>query len=162
MPSHSNLTWFFIFFEGMLAIPTVVLVQHMPTSRLIPPLRESFSFLSLFKKILCMTVYLLFAPMERTDVRLDSRIFCWQFSCCEQNKWDCVLLLFSRRVFILGPSHHVHLSCCALSPAEIYRTPLYDLRIDQKGIHYFPKKELQITFLHRYRYRLCWPEFQHA
>lgn len=38
----------------------------------------------------------------------------------------------TRRVFILGPSHHVPLSRCALSPAEIYRTPLYDLRIDQK------------------------------
>lgn len=38
----------------------------------------------------------------------------------------------TRRVFILGPSHHVALSRCALSPAEIYKTPLYDLRIDQK------------------------------
>lgn len=38
----------------------------------------------------------------------------------------------TRRVFILGPSHHVPLSRCALSPAEIYRTPLYDLRIDHK------------------------------
>ncbi|XP_061766572.1 protein MEMO1 isoform X1 [Nerophis ophidion] len=38
----------------------------------------------------------------------------------------------TRRVFILGPSHHVPLSRCALSPADVYRTPLYDLRIDQK------------------------------
>uniref|UniRef100_A0A4W5RUS8 Protein MEMO1 n=1 Tax=Hucho hucho TaxID=62062 RepID=A0A4W5RUS8_9TELE len=37
-----------------------------------------------------------------------------------------------RRVFILGPSHHVPLSRCALSSAEVYKTPLYDLRIDQK------------------------------
>ncbi|XP_069788440.1 protein MEMO1 isoform X2 [Narcine bancroftii] len=37
-----------------------------------------------------------------------------------------------RRVFILGPSHHAPLSRCALSTADIYRTPLYDLRIDQK------------------------------
>jgi len=35
-----------------------------------------------------------------------------------------------RRVFILGPSHHVHLSGCALSSAQIYKTPLYDLTID--------------------------------
>ncbi|KAI4812470.1 hypothetical protein KUCAC02_023856 [Chaenocephalus aceratus] len=41
-------------------------------------------------------------------------------------------IIAPRRVFILGPSHHVPLSRCALSPAEIYRTPLYDLRIDQK------------------------------
>ncbi|XP_029621523.1 protein MEMO1 isoform X2 [Salmo trutta] len=38
----------------------------------------------------------------------------------------------TRRVFILGPSHHVPLSRCALSSAEVYKTPLYDLRIDQK------------------------------
>ncbi|XP_064780564.1 protein MEMO1 isoform X2 [Oncorhynchus masou masou] len=37
----------------------------------------------------------------------------------------------TRRVFILGPSHHVPLSRCALSSAEVYKTPLYDLRIDQ-------------------------------
>ncbi|CAK9253023.1 unnamed protein product [Sphagnum jensenii] len=37
-----------------------------------------------------------------------------------------------KRVFILGPSHHVRLGGCALSPAKIYKTPLYDLNIDQK------------------------------
>ncbi|PNF35993.1 Protein MEMO1 [Cryptotermes secundus] len=35
-----------------------------------------------------------------------------------------------RRVFILGPSHHVRLGGCALSTATKYCTPLYDLRID--------------------------------
>ncbi len=35
------------------------------------------------------------------------------------------------RVFILGPSHHVRLSCCTLSSASKYATPLYDLEIDQ-------------------------------
>jgi AmmeMemoRadiSam system protein B len=39
----------------------------------------------------------------------------------------------SKRVFILGPSHHVRLGGCALSPAKIYKTPLYDLNIDQKS-----------------------------
>ncbi|XP_018117386.1 protein MEMO1 isoform X1 [Xenopus laevis] len=38
----------------------------------------------------------------------------------------------TRRVFILGPSHHVALSRCALSTVDIYRTPLYDLHVDQK------------------------------
>lgn len=38
-----------------------------------------------------------------------------------------------RRIFILGPSHHVRLSGCALSSAEKYRTPLYDLHIDLQG-----------------------------
>ncbi|XP_041351469.1 protein MEMO1-like [Gigantopelta aegis] len=37
-----------------------------------------------------------------------------------------------RRVFILGPSHHVRLSGCALSSCEKYQTPLYDLSIDSK------------------------------
>lgn len=36
-----------------------------------------------------------------------------------------------RCIFILGPSHHVGLSGCALSPFSEYRTPLYDLTIDQ-------------------------------
>ena len=38
-----------------------------------------------------------------------------------------------RRVFILGPSHHVRLSGCALSSCEKYQTPLYDLEIDSNG-----------------------------
>ncbi|KAG8182105.1 hypothetical protein JTE90_018376 [Oedothorax gibbosus] len=36
-----------------------------------------------------------------------------------------------KRVFILGPSHHVRLSGCALSPVRTYRTPLGDLTIDE-------------------------------
>nr|CAG4638603.1 EOG090X09ZA [Cyclestheria hislopi] len=35
-----------------------------------------------------------------------------------------------KRVFILGPSHHVRLSGCALSSVSKYRTPFYDLTID--------------------------------
>lgn len=38
-----------------------------------------------------------------------------------------------KRIFILGPSHHVRLSGCALSPATKYETPFYDLIIDQQG-----------------------------
>ncbi|KAG9344270.1 hypothetical protein JZ751_010939 [Albula glossodonta] len=51
---------------------------------------------------------------------------------CAAHAYKQVDPSITRRVFILGPSHHVPLSRCALSPAEIYRTPLYDLRIDQK------------------------------
>ncbi|XP_054710539.1 protein MEMO1-like isoform X2 [Uloborus diversus] len=36
-----------------------------------------------------------------------------------------------KRVFILGPSHHAHINGCALSPAQLYRTPLGDLQLDQ-------------------------------
>ncbi|ENN81117.1 hypothetical protein YQE_02485, partial [Dendroctonus ponderosae] len=35
-----------------------------------------------------------------------------------------------RRIFVLGPSHHVRLPGCALSSAQKYKTPLYDLHID--------------------------------
>lgn len=38
-----------------------------------------------------------------------------------------------RRIFILGPSHHVRLDGCALSSAVAYATPFYDLKIDQDG-----------------------------
>lgn len=37
-----------------------------------------------------------------------------------------------KRVFILGPSHHVRLRKCALSVCKKYETPLYDLKIDAK------------------------------
>jgi AmmeMemoRadiSam system protein B len=37
-----------------------------------------------------------------------------------------------KRIFILGPSHHVRLSGCALSSQDKYETPLYDLTIDHQ------------------------------
>lgn len=37
-----------------------------------------------------------------------------------------------RRIFILGPSHHVRLPGCALSSLQKYETPLYDLTIDSQ------------------------------
>lgn len=36
-----------------------------------------------------------------------------------------------KRVFILGPSHHIRLSGCAVSGCTKYQTPLGDLTIDQ-------------------------------
>ncbi|KAA0195594.1 Memo family protein [Fasciolopsis buskii] len=37
----------------------------------------------------------------------------------------------TKRLFILGPSHHVDIGPrCALSPATVCKTPLYDLAID--------------------------------
>lgn len=36
-----------------------------------------------------------------------------------------------QRVFILGPSHHVRLSGCAVSACVKYETPLYDLTVDR-------------------------------
>ena len=36
-------------------------------------------------------------------------------------------------MFILGPSHHIRLSGCALSPCKTYKTPIGDLVIDQRS-----------------------------
>lgn len=36
-----------------------------------------------------------------------------------------------KRVFILGPSHHVYLPGCALASVQKYETPLYSMTIDQ-------------------------------
>ena len=46
-----------------------------------------------------------------------------------------------KRVFILGPSHHVRLSGCALSACSKYQTPFYDLTIDR----YFATISLSVT-----------------
>ena len=37
-----------------------------------------------------------------------------------------------RTIFILGPSHHVRLSGCAVSQCSTYRTPLGDLAINRE------------------------------
>lgn len=57
--------------------------------------------------------------------------------------------LSRKRVFILGPSHHVRLSGCALSGMERYQTPLYDLIIDQRSISIFAFCTFVFTVL-------CW------
>jgi AmmeMemoRadiSam system protein B len=46
----------------------------------------------------------------------------------------------SNRVFILGPSHKIYLSGCALSTCETYETPIGDLPLDRETI-----KELEAT-----------------
>lgn len=57
---------------------------------------------------------------------------------CNNSMVFCIVLSQShfrlrKRVFILGPSHHVYLSGCALSAMQVYETPLYNLDIDQDG-----------------------------
>lgn len=44
------------------------------------------------------------------------------------------LTFYRKRIFILGPSHHVRLRGCALSPAKKCETPFYDLKVDSKSI----------------------------
>jgi len=42
--------------------------------------------------------------------------------------------LSSKRVFILGPSHHHYLTRCALSQCTTYDTPLGQLKLDRYTI----------------------------
>lgn len=49
---------------------------------------------------------------------------------CGANAYRQVDASRVKRVFILGPSHHVRLSGCALTATEKYQTPLYDLIVD--------------------------------
>uniref|UniRef100_A0A2I3HE01 Uncharacterized protein n=1 Tax=Nomascus leucogenys TaxID=61853 RepID=A0A2I3HE01_NOMLE len=51
---------------------------------------------------------------------------------CATHAYKQVDPSITQGIFILGTSHHVSLSQCALSSVDIGRTPLYDLRIDQK------------------------------
>ncbi|CAH1758848.1 7491_t:CDS:2 [Entrophospora sp. SA101] len=46
-----------------------------------------------------------------------------------------------KRVFILGPSHHVYLTKCALSQCTEYITPLGNLTLDTEGNWHFDKME---------------------
>ncbi|KAM0791730.1 hypothetical protein ACM66B_003998 [Microbotryomycetes sp. NB124-2] len=50
----------------------------------------------------------------------------WAYACVDTSKIS--------RVFVLGPSHHVPLSGCALTQCTEYETPLGDLNIDVKTV----------------------------
>ena len=65
----------------------------------------------------------LILPMCKKPQKFLYLLFSHQCLCC----WN------RKRVFILGPSHHVRLSGCALSSQSKYRTPFYDLTIDTQG-----------------------------
>jgi AmmeMemoRadiSam system protein B len=47
------------------------------------------------------------------------------------------ILLTRDTIFILGPSHHVRLSGCALTQTNEYETPLYNLIIDEESMIIF-------------------------
>uniref|UniRef100_A0A2K5ITN8 Uncharacterized protein n=1 Tax=Colobus angolensis palliatus TaxID=336983 RepID=A0A2K5ITN8_COLAP len=57
---------------------------------------------------------------------------CTYCGSCATHAYKQVDPSITQRIFILGPSHHVSLSQCALSSVDIYRTSLYHLHIDQK------------------------------
>lgn len=53
---------------------------------------------------------------------------------------DCALVihvssyfLCSKRIFVLGPSHHYYLTRCAISMATQCNTPLYPLQVDTES-----------------------------
>lgn len=43
----------------------------------------------------------------------------------------------SKRVFVLGPSHHSYTTKCCLTAQDEYETPLGNIRIDKEGIAQF-------------------------
>ena len=49
----------------------------------------------------------------------------WGFSCIDRT--------VVKRIFVLGPSHHIHLEHCALPKrgVTVYETPLGDIELDQ-------------------------------
>ncbi|KAN0065777.1 hypothetical protein ACQY0O_000907 [Thecaphora frezii] len=46
--------------------------------------------------------------------------------------YRCINTTGIKRVFILGPSHHVYLNGCALSEVDEYETPIGNLKIDKE------------------------------
>ena len=42
--------------------------------------------------------------------------------------FDSIVFRVVKTIFVLGPSHHVRLSGCAVTQHVAYQTPLYDLR----------------------------------
>ncbi|KAJ2547822.1 hypothetical protein EV175_005064 [Coemansia sp. RSA 1933] len=48
--------------------------------------------------------------------------------------YRCIDVSKVRRVFLLGPSHHVYLESCALSGCVEYQTPLGNIKVDREAI----------------------------
>jgi predicted class III extradiol MEMO1 family dioxygenase len=53
----------------------------------------------------------------------------------------CLWIVRRKRVFILGPSHHLYLEGCALSKCKEYETPIGNLPLDLNSM--FPTLERQ-------------------
>ena len=45
----------------------------------------------------------------------------------------CMCMCVRKRIFLLGPSHHLRSSKCLLSSASHYESPVGDLKVDQAG-----------------------------
>ncbi|KAJ2659739.1 hypothetical protein IWW48_003340 [Coemansia sp. RSA 1200] len=48
--------------------------------------------------------------------------------------YRCIDVTKVRRVFLLGPSHHVYLEKCAVSACDEYQTPMGNIRVDRETI----------------------------
>lgn len=44
-----------------------------------------------------------------------------------------LIQFYSKRVFLLGPSHHAYIDGCSLSKCSTYETPLGSIMLDRKG-----------------------------
>ncbi|KAM7535719.1 hypothetical protein Aperf_G00000097553 [Anoplocephala perfoliata] len=41
-------------------------------------------------------------------------------------------IIAPKRIFVLGPSHHFYLDTCAISEADVFETPFYNMHIDNE------------------------------
>lgn len=74
------------------------------------------------------------APLTQPIHTIFSRHAGYQYcGACGGHAYRQVSPVVVKRIFILGPSHHVRLSGCALSSAQKYKTPIYDLHVDSQG-----------------------------
>eukprot|EP00826_Nyctotherus_ovalis_P043349 TRINITY_DN4555_c0_g2_i3.p1 TRINITY_DN4555_c0_g2~~TRINITY_DN4555_c0_g2_i3.p1 ORF type:complete len:296 (+),score=83.20 TRINITY_DN4555_c0_g2_i3:181-1068(+) len=50
----------------------------------------------------------------------------WAYKCVDPNKY--------KRVVLLGPSHFVHINCCAVTKCGMYKTPLGGMEVDRETV----------------------------
>lgn len=103
----------------MLDIPTPVPQQHGLTEHLICPKCMSISSPLRASPVLPILVFSIQTKTMNKNHLLTIR--CYLVLCNEKSK----------RIFLLGPSHHYYLSGCALTRCDSYETPLGALDIDK-------------------------------
>lgn len=73
-----------------------------------------------------MLVILILGPLLRGRIRVSTSRRCMY----RTNGIRLLTFPLSKRVFILGPSHHLYIQGCALSACKEYETPIGNLPLD--------------------------------
>lgn len=77
------------------------------------------------------TLAVLLLGRTRVSIRLECNLGRLRLSS------DLIRAVSSKRVFILGPSHHLYLEGCALSTCKEYDTPIGKLPLDLDSEHIY-------------------------